>query len=1132
MKTALAVFAAHFLMLALERGASAISKRHRDKLDQRLKAEAATLKEINTGTSLKQELGSIGDDVAQLSKELGLSDEENHIFHLMKEPLFQSDLATWLMAWSPDGKQKAEEALSEQMTVALRRGGAHPDRAQALRSGYFERVEEVLFRKHPDLAIWRLSLALNAALRRLYELETSLRDEEEKTREEVRRQHEETRRLVSRISTEVTELSFDQISEEQREAALCRYRELMLESCHIIDISNLPEDRHTATREISLSKLYVPLRVRVQSSREGEITESMLQEMDKHREALRVLAAGGSSRHPDREEPEERTTIGERIAESGKIVLLGDPGAGKTTLLRWIATAYLLRLKNDPAFKDLPDVSCLPNGDWLPVLIRCRDLDKSKKTGAIDDVLSDTFRRAQMSKSKSSALLAVIRKRLADGEAILLIDGLDEIADTSTRTSFCQQVESIHIAFPKAPILVTSRIVGYKEMKRRIGRGFEHATLCDLTSEDKDRFARNWCELTEPPERRDSARAELIKAIHGSDRIERLAGNPMLLTTLALVKRRVGRLPNRRAELYSEAVKVLLDWRAEVDEPIDPREAIPQLEYIAFEMSRRGTQRLRKDEVLDLLEGFRDGYPKVRPVHKHTPEEFLRMVEGRTGLLMESGEKMHKGELVPVYEFRHLTFQEYLAARALVDGKFPGWDSKRRLADHLAPLVTQSLQSQEDDSPEAYAIAENWREVFRLCVACAGDADADDAILAVLIPSEDEDPKETARPRAIMAALCLVDEPQVSEEAAIQILTSLLLGVTTFDQNGETALCSAVLGLAASEWVKQARDALLQRFRQPDFHSRYTAGILCGLVSNAIRREAMVRFGKWLEDLHAQLRSGDPLQAVQAALAIAASAKDEKLGSFAGMFEEGLLAMLNRDEPSSLAAAMAFRSLGDRRAVGPLITLLRGGSPHVRIAAAVALGEMKDSCAVESLLNLIVDEVPDVSRAAARALGELKDARAVEPLLRLMTDERPYVLRAAAWVLGELGEASTVEPLLDLLVNESPITRLSAAWALRWCKDDRALPTLLALLDDTSLDVRIGAVEILGAFQDPCAVSPLINLLMSESPEMKASIAYALGRIGDHRAREPLTSLLEDDNRAVRRAAASALRHPEFVLFY
>lgn len=41
--------------------------------------------------------------------------------------------------------------------------------------------------------------------------------------------------------------------------------------------------------------------------------------------------------------------------------------------------------------------------------------------------------------------------------------------------------------------------------------------------------------------------------------LEQLAANPLLLTMLALLRRQVGKLPERRIELYERYVRTLLD---------------------------------------------------------------------------------------------------------------------------------------------------------------------------------------------------------------------------------------------------------------------------------------------------------------------------------------------------------------------------------------------------------------------------------------------------------------------------------------------------------------------------------------------------------------------------------------------
>ena len=326
-------------------------------------------------------------------------------------------------------------------------------------------------------------------------------------------------------------------------------------------------------------------------------------------------------------------------------------------------------------------------------------------------------------------------------------------------------------------------------MGYQLGQGFEHLTLANLTTGEKDDFARRWCSLTELPERHTTATEELIHDIHSADRIERLTGSPMLLTTMALVKRKVGKLPNRRADLYEEALQVLLNWRREVDEPLDWREAIPQLEYIAYEMCDQGVQQLRQDELLDLFAHMRGDYPNVHAVRNRSSEDFLRRLEARTGILVEAGHVRHLGLPVPVYEFRHLTFQEYLAARALVDRRFPNRYPKQSLASRTTESATHVF--------EDVSVVENWREALRLFAAICNDDDVDDVLLAILTP-QDGDPPSTIRDRAIMAALCLADEPNVSEQIAEQVFLSLAKQVKEGGggDNVESNLDAAVIELS------------------------------------------------------------------------------------------------------------------------------------------------------------------------------------------------------------------------------------------------------------------------------------------------------------------------------------------------
>jgi hypothetical protein len=419
----------------------------------------------------------------------------------------------------------------------------------------------------------------------------------------------------------------------------------------------------------------------------------------------------------------------------------------------------------------------------LPILIRCRDLPPGTET--LDAMLDHSLRRSELPETECAPLRQLLRSKLERGEALLLVDGLDEIADPRARAGFAEQLTRIQRALHQAPVVVTSRIVGYREMGYRIRAGFEHLTVADLSKDDKDRFAERWSALTEHPERRADAAAELIRDIHSTDRIERLTGNPMLLTTMALIKRKLGRLPQRRVDLFEKAVEVLLNWRSQVDAPIDPREALPQLEYLAHAMCSEGIQQVREDQLLRWLTRCREEFPQIHPLREHSAEAFLALLERRTGLLIQAGLTRHDGRTLPVYEFRHLTLQEYLAAIALVQGHYRDRDRSKGLAEVVGPLagrIGEQGARAVVGRPDDVAVEESWREPLRLCLTACNDDEADAALRAILQPAPGE--TGTERPRAVMAALCLADEPNVEDDTAAQVLDGLVAVVGEPDGGG------------------------------------------------------------------------------------------------------------------------------------------------------------------------------------------------------------------------------------------------------------------------------------------------------------------------------------------------------------
>lgn len=920
-----------------------------------------------------------------------------------------------------------------------------------------------------------------------------------------------------------------------------RYRELALESCDIIDLANLPEnDRHFATRQLELRRLYVPLRVRVEVASGVETESAHLEAIEKKQRRLRMPFSSltGATLEAE-EESRRRVAIGHRLTVAKRLVVLGDAGAGKTTLIRWLATAYLLRLKDDVDLREMPDVATLPYNDWLPIIIRCRDLDQSCLTGSLENLLRYTLRKAELKEAEVEALRTGIIEKLSQGQAMLLLDGLDEIMDVSLRSKFCQQIDNIHIAYPNAPIVVTSRIVGYREMGDRLGRGFEHLTVADLTKEDKDTFAHRWCTLTERPERRVEATAELIHDIHSTDRIERLTSNPMLLTTMALVKRKVGRLPSRRADLYWDALEVLLNWRREVDQPIDHREAVPQLEYIAYAMCERGIQQIREDEIILLLEQMRTEYSQIHALQRHRPEEFVQILERRTGILVRSGHVRHRGRPIPVFEFRHLTFQEYLAGLALVDGRFPHRDRSKSLAQNVVPLAGQVIELNPTAHQDAsVGNSENWSEALRLCVASCNDDDVDDVLLAILTVAGNEDSDKTARSRAILAALALADEPNASENVALEILRSLVKQITATDGSPpiRTGLDAAIEELSTSRWAPALEKLLIAEFVSQNGQLRISIGNLCGVIAAAAVPSSDAGYHEWLSEHSNQLLSEDQTVATSAALAIVDLVLRRKIRVTPDIVE-ALMQMLTKTPAMAHAASWALRALSDKWAneqwlpnngLSRIIELVGDENTDIPVLQNLIgiLGLRGEKRAVSLLIERLRYPDNGVQRQAALALGRLGDVQAVDHLIAKLHSADSNVRYAVVRALGELKDSKALEPLLALATDDDQFVRVGVLNAVSTFQDERVPLLLIAGLHDQEDFVRASAAIRLGKRREVTAVEPLIERLEEdESLFVQDMSADALGQIGDPRSETCLIAKTTHQNHAVRAAAISALAY-------
>ena len=469
------------------------------------------------------------------------------------------------------------------------------------------------------------------------------------------------------------------IEESEINEAQKKYYNYLESECGKITLEGLPADQEVGSRSLTLEHIFVPLYL------EESLEYPQFSSLSKKKEPQKVYQI-------------KRELVGEILSKYSRLAILATPGGGKTTLLKRLAIAYAFPERRKVIDDNLPDNA------WLPIFIRCRQLREKVKL-PINDIIQTIPEWAEISDLKD-AFMVLMNRALRSGNSLLLIDGLDEIADESSRILFVHQLRTFLATYPTVNIIVTSREAGFRIIGGSLSEHCEHYKIADFDNNDIMRLTVAWHKEVVGEKSEIISEAEkLAQSICATDRVKNLAKNPLLLTTLLLVKRWVGQLPTRRSLLYGKAIEVLLmTWNVEGYEPIDQDEAIPQLAFIAFTMMNDGVQRISEKRLKEALISARKQMPEILGYAKVSVTEFIRRVELRSSLLMLSGHEIEDGTLCPMYEFRHLTFQEYLTAIAIVDGYYPD----RKDDDTMVKII------------EPHLITESWKEVIPLVAVLAG----------------------------------------------------------------------------------------------------------------------------------------------------------------------------------------------------------------------------------------------------------------------------------------------------------------------------------------------------------------------------------------------------------------------------
>ena len=511
------------------------------------------------------------------------------------------------------------------------------------------------------------------------------------------------------------------------EEAVEQYRAFLQKEFGHITLEGMPADERVGSRAIPLSDLYIPMSIH----RETVATSDTMAT-----ESLFNYAP---------------TSLHHFLSTHRHAAIVGPPGSGKSTIVKHLATADNARPFFDSATSG-------PGPEPLPLVIRCRTLD-SLSRAPLSEVIDNIIERAELG-IFAEGFTQAVQAHLREGTVLLLIDGLDEIAHTGDRAAFASQLRTFLATYPSIRLVVTSRASAFRTVASALRPICELGRVADLSPDDIRALCRKWqAQVAGIDDETDSLATEVL----ANRRVRSLAVNPLLLTTMLLVKRWVGELPRKRTVLYDKAIEVLAStWNVEAHEPLDLDEVMPQLGYVAFQMLSTGKQQVGVQDLRRLLEEARRDLPEILGFARLSPSQLVDAVEHRSSLLSLTAHAEIDGKLQPVYEFKHLAFQEYLTARAVVEGWHPASAQRGRFIEVLAPHIGE----------------ESWDEVIPLVGLLAG-RDASLLVQELISKIWSSENREAHFAQRALER-CLEDEvqitPAVAREACIAYVRSDLSG--------------------------------------------------------------------------------------------------------------------------------------------------------------------------------------------------------------------------------------------------------------------------------------------------------------------------------------------------------------------
>ncbi|RAM52508.1 MAG: hypothetical protein C6Y22_05760 [Hapalosiphonaceae cyanobacterium JJU2] len=589
--------------------------------------------------------------------------------------------------------------------------------------------------------------------------------------------------LVRRVVNRLNEIS-DQINAQGQSGQAgadenyeLLHRDYLLQRFHRVEAGTV---RMTTNLDVDLRELFVMPRVVVRKL--SQTTESVeentsvsLMELAVARKQYGDRDARYEEVQPEVSEDSKKAdqlaaTALEQVKRSSRTVIVGLPGAGKSTFFEWLQVKLA----------SVEEQFILEDQQAIPLLLRVRQLDlRNLPKGAA------LIEKATASKDRADLMpKGWLDRQMKAGRVLFMLDGLDEAEPELLNKYLIPWLFDLLQQYPKCHYLISSRPVGYSP-GLLIKQKFVECDLLDFNESQVQEYACHWCTAVRLArnESESEARREgendgknIVNGFRDHPYIRNLARNPLMLSAICLVNYfEGGRLPEDRALLYQLCVEGLLhnwDQRRGIRSEFGFDEKLRVCREVALAMQAEDRAECNADQVQEIFTQVLDNPERAAKLLEH--------IRYRTGLLLERRPN--------VFGFAHLTFQEYLAARAIHEGNRLGVD------------VNQLVQEHDDG---------RWKEVIALYCGLATKPVVRDLVEQLIAQSDTESLSEVLTEayfaagselaqdrelrRRLLERVAKLPESDFPQKGATELLKR-------FSENEVAPIANAVIGFTESRY--------------------------------------------------------------------------------------------------------------------------------------------------------------------------------------------------------------------------------------------------------------------------------------------------------------------------------------------